>query len=80
MKLRIEIKDSTVLHAAVGTDGTVWAGGAGGLFELAAGKWKNLTHADGLSSQEVLSLSAEPNGTMWIGYPVNSNETAFGFL
>jgi diguanylate cyclase (GGDEF)-like protein len=63
-----ELPSSRMWAVAVGTDGTVWAGGVGGLFELAAGKWKNLTHADGLSNQEVLSLGAGPNGTMWIGY------------
>ena len=51
-----------------GTDGSVWAGGAGGLFENTGGKWKTITQADGLSNREVLSLGAGPNGVMWIGY------------
>jgi len=51
-----------------GTDGTIWAGGSGGLFEFTAGKWKTLTKADGLSNLEVLSLGAGPNGVMWVGY------------
>jgi diguanylate cyclase (GGDEF)-like protein len=63
-----ELPSSRIWAIAEGTDGTVWAGGVGGLFEFTAGKWKNLTHADGLSNQEVLSLGAGPNGTMWIGY------------
>ena len=53
---------------AQGTDGTLWAGGTGGLFEYAAGKWKTLTKADGLSNTEVLSLGAGPNGILWVGY------------
>lgn len=53
---------------AEGTDGTMWAGGVGGLFEYSAGGWRTLTSADGLSNTEVLSLGAGPNGTMWIGY------------
>jgi len=51
-----------------GTDGVVWAGGVGGLYEFAAGRWKNLTRADGLSNTEVLSLGAGPNGVVWVGY------------
>ena len=51
-----------------GTDGDVWAGGAGGLYEFAAGRWKNLTRADGLSNTEVLSLGTGPNGVVWVGY------------
>ena len=51
-----------------GTDGTIWAGGAGGLFEYASGHWRNWTRADGLSNQEVLSLGAGPNGAIWVGY------------
>ncbi len=53
---------------AEGTDGAIWAGGAGGLFELAAGRWKNYTPADGLSNLEVLTLGAGADGKMWIGY------------
>ncbi len=53
---------------AEGTDGTVWAGGIGGLFEYADGKWKTLTRASGLSNTEVLSLGAGPNGVIWVGY------------
>jgi diguanylate cyclase (GGDEF)-like protein len=40
----------------------------GGLFSYADGHWKNFTHASGLSNQEVLSLGAAANGTIWIGY------------
>ena len=53
---------------AEGTDGTIWTGGAGGLFGYSAGHWRNWTRADGLSNQEVLSLGAGVDGTMWIGY------------
>jgi diguanylate cyclase (GGDEF)-like protein len=53
---------------AEGADGTLWAGGDGGLFAYASGHWKNYTRADGLSNQEVLSLGAAPDGAMWIGY------------
>jgi diguanylate cyclase (GGDEF)-like protein len=53
---------------AEGSDGTVWAGGEGGLFSYANGHWKNFTRANGLSNQEVLALGAGKNGTIWIGY------------
>jgi diguanylate cyclase (GGDEF)-like protein len=46
----------------------MWAGGAGGLFEHVAGRWKNYTRADGLSNQDVLSLGAGARGAIWIGY------------
>jgi diguanylate cyclase (GGDEF)-like protein len=57
-----------VWAVAEGTDGVVWAGGVGGLYEFAAGMWKRLTAKDGLSNTEVLSLGAGPNGTVWVGY------------
>lgn len=62
------LPDTRFWTVAQGTDGTLWAGGAGGLFEYVAGGWKNYTRADGLSNQEVLTLGAGPDGTMWIGY------------
>ncbi|MGC2188033.1 MAG: EAL domain-containing protein [Candidatus Sulfotelmatobacter sp.] len=53
---------------AEGSDGSMWAGGADGLFVLANGRWKNFTRNNGLSNQEVLALGAGANGTIWIGY------------
>jgi diguanylate cyclase (GGDEF)-like protein len=63
-----ELPSTRFWAIAEGTDGTIWAGGAGGLFGHSAGGWKNWTRADGLSNQEVLSLGAGADGTMWIGY------------
>jgi diguanylate cyclase (GGDEF)-like protein len=63
-----ELPANRIWAVAEGTDGTFWAGGTGGLYEYAAGKWKTLTRADGLSNTEVLSLGAAPNGVMWVGY------------
>ena len=51
-----------------GTDGTMWAGGREGLFELAGGQWRNITAGGGLSNKEVLSLGAGKNGVVWVGY------------
>jgi diguanylate cyclase (GGDEF)-like protein len=51
-----------------GTDGTIWAGGIGGLFSFAGGKWRNWTKADGLRDQQVLSLGAGVQGTIWVAY------------
>jgi diguanylate cyclase (GGDEF)-like protein len=51
-----------------GSDGTVWVGGAAGLFSYANGEWKNFTGVNGLSNQEVMALGAGTNGTIWIGY------------
>jgi diguanylate cyclase (GGDEF)-like protein len=51
-----------------GTDGTIWAGGIGGLFSLAGGQWRNWTEADGLRSRQVLSLGVGAQGTIWVAY------------
>ena len=67
--LRINVlPPGRVWAVAEGTDGTVWAGGVGGLYEFAADQWKHFTAKDGLSNTEVLSLGAGLNGVMWVGY------------
>ena len=63
-----ELPSSRIWAIAEGTDGTMWAGGFDGLFAYSAGHWKNWTHADGLSNQEILSLGAGKDGIIWIGY------------
>jgi len=63
-----ELPATRIWAVAEGTEGTLWAGGAEGLFEYTAGRWKKWPQSDGLSNQEVLSLGVGPNGTMWIGY------------
>lgn len=64
----VELPSARVWAVAEGSDGTIWAGGARGLFAWAGGHWQRWTHADGLSNQEVLSLGAGPNGAIWVGY------------
>jgi len=64
----VDLPAARIWAVAAGSDGTVWAGGAGGLYVFTGGHWKNFTRADGLSNQEVLSLGAGANGTMWVGY------------
>jgi len=63
-----ELPSSRIWAVAEGTDGTLWAGGAGGLFSYANHHWKNFTKANGLSNQEVLALGAGADGTIWVGY------------
>lgn len=63
-----ELPATRIWIVVEGSDGTVWAGGADGLFSYAGGHWRNFTHLTGLSNQEVLSLGAGANGTIWIGY------------
>ena len=63
-----ELPATRIWAVAEGTDGTIWAGGTGGLYSYEAGRWKNFTKTDGLSNQEVLSLGADANGKMWVGY------------
>ncbi len=53
---------------AEASDGTLWAGGAGGVFVYTDGRWKNLGLADGLSNQEVTALAVGADGAAWVGY------------
>ena len=63
-----ELPATRIWAVAEGTDGTIWAGGTGGLYSYKGGLWKNFKKTDGLSNQEVLSLGAGANGKMWVGY------------
>jgi diguanylate cyclase (GGDEF)-like protein len=63
-----ELPATRIWAIAEGSDGTIWAGGTGGLYSYQAAKWKNFTQTSGLSNQEVLSLSAGADGTIWVGY------------
>ncbi len=48
--------------------GTLWLGTVGnGLLRLRDGKVSQLTRADGLASDDVLSLAESPDGSLWIG-------------
>jgi diguanylate cyclase (GGDEF)-like protein len=49
------------------SDGTVWAGGADGLFVVSSGRWTRLDPRS-LSNREVMSLAAGPDGSVWVGY------------
>ncbi len=49
-------------------DGSIWSGGAGGLYRYHGGEWSNWNRASGLSNQEVLSIGAGPDGSVWVGY------------
>jgi ligand-binding sensor domain-containing protein len=63
-----ELPATRIWAVAEGSDGTIWAGGEGGLYSFGARHWKNFTKTDGLSNLEVLSLGADGNGKMWVGY------------
>ncbi|HLH00005.1 MAG TPA: two-component regulator propeller domain-containing protein [Bryobacteraceae bacterium] len=55
----------TVLEAR---DGTMWAGTFGkGLWRLRNGNLRLFTTADGLSSNQIQSLTEDSDGTVWIG-------------
>jgi len=51
-----------------GADGTIWAGGADGLFAFTAGHWQHWDHSSGLTNQSVVSLGPDPDGSVWVGY------------
>ena len=63
-----DLPSTRIWTVVEGTDGVIWAGGRNGLFSNADGRWQNWTRAQGLTNQEVLSLGAGPNGTIWVGY------------
>lgn len=56
------------LALAESSDGTIWVGSAQGLFRFADGHWRRFTTKDGLSHDEVLSLAADGQGAIWVGY------------
>jgi ligand-binding sensor domain-containing protein len=64
----LQLPTSRFWAVAEGSDGTIWAGGNGGLFEFTSGTWRNFLPANGLSNKEVLSLGAGPDGSIWVGY------------
>jgi Y_Y_Y domain/Two component regulator propeller len=63
-----EVPFTRIWAIAEGVDGTLWVGGAGGLFAYTSGHWENFTTADGLANQEVLAVGTRLDGTMCIGY------------
>jgi len=63
-----ELPPKQMWAIAQGSDGTIWAGGSGGLFSYSNRRWRTFTRADGLSNQEVLALGTSANGTIWVGY------------
>jgi len=63
-----ELPAARIWAVAEAIDGTMWVGGAGGLSYYAGGRWKTIGHADGLSNQEVVSLGAGSDGSIWVGY------------
>ncbi len=59
----LAVDAATVLAAR---DGTVWAGGPGGLFSTRDGLTRNWGTADGLPGQGVSSLAEDADGSLWI--------------
>ncbi|MGA9672430.1 MAG: EAL domain-containing protein [Terracidiphilus sp.] len=67
-----ELPQSRIRAVVEGSDGTLWAGGAGGLFSFNGEHWTS--HSEGKpSGQQVLSLGVGANGTIWVAYRL-SNE------
>jgi signal transduction histidine kinase/ligand-binding sensor domain-containing protein/CheY-like chemotaxis protein len=55
-------------NAAGTADGSLWCGSPHGLWRLHAGAWRVYTQADGLLSERVQSVSAAPDGAVWVAY------------
>ena len=49
-------------------EGTLWAASTEGLYALVSGKWQHWDHASGLSNQDVVSLGAAPDHSVYVGY------------
>lgn len=63
-----EVPPVTSVALAEGPKGTIWAGTKRGLFQLSEGRWRAFTSLDGLSHNEVLSLTVGDDGNIWVGY------------
>jgi signal transduction histidine kinase len=59
---------SSIVVLGEGSDGAIWAGSYGkGLWRLKDDESKLFTMAEGLSSDQIRSLSEDKDGTLWIG-------------
>ncbi len=63
----VELPGSRFWAVTQAVGGMVWAGGADGLFVSASGRWTRLEPRS-LSNREVISLAADPDGSVWVGY------------
>ena len=63
-----ELPSSWFWKVAQGTDGTVWAGGADGLFAMTGNQWRHWDEKSGLSKENVTSIGPDRDGSVWIGY------------
>lgn len=61
------------------TDGVIWSGSKGdGLFRFQGGQTESLSTRDGLSSDVILSLAPDRDGSLWIGTPDGLNHLQAG--
>jgi signal transduction histidine kinase/ligand-binding sensor domain-containing protein/CheY-like chemotaxis protein len=49
-------------------DGRIWASGKQGLACFDHGRWRRFTTRDGLRSNELAAIAADPDGSIWVGY------------
>lgn len=59
-----------IFSIAQSADGLLWIGSRQGLFRFDGVRFERITHAGGkpLIDNDVLSLRAEPDGAVWVGY------------
>ena len=61
------LSDGRVYALALGADGSVWIGTAGGVSRFRAGRFTRFTQAEGLPHNKVSAILPEPVGKVWVG-------------
>ncbi|HJW72932.1 MAG TPA: two-component regulator propeller domain-containing protein [Geothrix sp.] len=63
-----KLETINVIAFASDTSGRLWAATLEGLFCREAGRWQRFTHLDGLQADNLLGVSAAPDGGIWVWY------------
>ena len=65
-----ELAGGRVLAVLEDRNGTIWAGGFGGLFRFTGRRWELVGTPQGLPASAVLTLHEDRTGTLWVGTSV----------
>ncbi|KAA6457848.1 diguanylate cyclase [Acidobacteria bacterium AB60] len=61
------VKPTEAITAIAGTSGTVWVGTRAGLYRIRGGQTTRVTKREGLPSEQISSLAAAGDGSLWVG-------------